>query len=148
MPRECPECGKSLKRGKCPECGWKEGQSYTATRCWFDGGALDTSKGGFCGQGNGWPVGLPCPFVCPLCRQRLDWSGACQGCYGSATPGDLATWTFPGARHETHDENGQPIGDGQHWVKTDEPGRPAMTLEESSEKAEELGRLLAMIGHG
>lgn len=143
------QCGCGTDNGQrakvCRDCGGERPRKERAAlTCPYDGSVLGVQ--GICPSGNGYPMGVPCPFICPRCRHPLDWSGACQGCYGSATPQDRATWTFPGARFETHDEHGQPLGDGQHWVKTDEPDRPAMTPQESGVKAKELARLLAMIG--
>ena len=66
-----------------------------------------------------------------------------MGCHGVSFPSDA--WTFPGTRHDTHGDDGQPLGDGQHWVPTAEAGRPAMMREESQGKAKELVRFLAMI---
>lgn len=110
--------------------------------CPFDGTQLDPGTG-FCLSGNGYPEGVPCPFVCPICRHRLEWSGACYGCHGSETPSDRATWSFPGARYETHDEDAKPIGDGQHRVKIAEPGRRACTPAENAAGFAEVRRLLA-----
>ena len=38
--------------------------------------------------------------VCPHCRRRMTWDGGCSDCHGSSTPGDRATWTYPGDRWE------------------------------------------------
>jgi len=110
--------------------------------CPYDGVQLDPATG-FCLQGNGYPEGVLCPFVCPFCRHRLEWSGACYGCHGTATSADRATWSFPGARYETHDEDGKPLGDGQHRVKVAEPGRAACTPAENAAGFAEVRRLLA-----
>ena len=136
MAWACPSCeAKNKPRAvECENCGSERPTTATPkgqlpVRCWFDGGRLDAQ--GFCSEGQGFPIGIRCPFVCPRCRQCLEWSGACSSCYGSVTPADRATWTCPGARYETHDDDGNPIGDGQHWVKVAEPGRRVCTPEEN-----------------
>lgn len=58
--------------------------------------------------------------VCPFCRGLLDWDGGCSQCYGSNTPQDRNTWTFPGHRYERQ---------GLHWEEIDGP-RKACTREE------------------
>lgn len=143
------QCGCGADNGQrakvCRDCGGERPKrERAALTCPYDGSVLGLQ--GICQAGKGYPLGVPCPFVCPRCRHPLDWSGGCLSCYGSPTPQDRATWTFPGARHDTHDDEGRPIGDGQHWVKTAEPDRPAMTPEQSGAKARELSQLLGMIG--
>ena len=142
-------CGCGTENGQrakvCRDCGGERPRKERAAlSCPYDGAVLGIQ--GICPEAHGYPVGMVCPFVCPRCRHPLDWSGGCLGCYGSPTPQDRATWRFPGARHDTHDDEGVPLGDGQHWVKTADPDRPAMTPEQSGAKAKELAGLLAMIG--
>jgi hypothetical protein len=112
--------------------------------CPFDGTQLDPATG-FCLSGNGYPEGMLCPFVCPFCRRRLEWSGACYGCHGSEMPSERATWSFPGARYETHDEDGKPISDGQHRVKVAEPSHWACTPAENAAGFAEVQRLLGRV---
>ncbi len=73
--------------------------------CNICGGWLDEK--GFCATGGGYPVTMLCPFVCPFCRKLLKWDGACMFCFGSHTPEDRATWTFPGDEYQV---------EGGHWI--------------------------------
>ncbi len=93
-------------------------------------------------------MGISCPFVCPICRGQLEWSGACFGCHGTAMPTDRASWSFPGARYETHDEGGKALGDGQHCVKIAEAGRRACTPEENRAGFAEVQRVLTEMMNG
>jgi hypothetical protein len=52
--------------------------------------------------------------VCPICRGSLGWDGGCRRCYGSSTPSDRTTWTFPGHRYER---------EGVHWIEVEGPRR-------------------------
>ena len=128
-------CGASNPnlRQTCDNCGGERplagGAPKAPLRCIYDGTQLDAL--GFCLEGNGFPTSLRCPFACPFCRQPLEWSGACFQCFGTATRRQHDSWAFPGARHETHDDEGQPIGDGQHWVKVLEAGRPVASAAEN-----------------
>lgn len=61
--------------------------------------------------------------VCPFCRGALSWDGGCRGCYGSATPSDHATWTFPGKRFDRV---------GAHWVEIDGPRRACSPSENAA----------------
>ena len=110
-------------------------------RCPYDGVSLD--EFGWCVEGNGYPRDFPCPFVCPFCRRRLEWSGACLGCHGTRQMGDRESWTFPGARHETCDEFGKPLGDGQHFVKVADGPRAALRRAELVEMTREIQAILA-----
>ena len=127
----CEHCGTAKPARRSVELPAAPG------RCSYDGAQLDPATW-FCLQGNGYPLGCLCPFVCPLCRQRLEWSGACFGCHGSATPADRQTWTFPGARYETHDDHGQPLGDGQHWRKVLEANRAALPPDDNRRRTRTL----------
>jgi hypothetical protein len=73
--------------------------------CPFDGGELDAL--GFCATGDGFPWTLKCPWVCSRCRRALSWNGGCDGCKGSATPSDRATWRFEGDYYEPVDTGPQ-----------------------------------------
>ena len=108
----------------------KAPEGPTVTSCLFDGTQLDPVTG-FCLSGNGYPITESCHFACPFCRGHLEWSGACFQCFGTATRREHDSWTFPGARYETHDDEGTPIGDGQHWVKVLEAGRPVASAAEN-----------------
>ena len=148
MAWTCPSCdAKNKPRAvECENCGSERPTQATPkgqlpVRCWYDGGRLDAQ--GVCDQGQGFPLGAPCPFVCPLCRHHLEWSGVCFGCPGSETPSDRAPWSFPGARYETHDEDGKPVGDGQHRVKMAEAGGGRCTPEENRAGFAEVRRQLA-----
>lgn len=148
----CGDCGNVNTRRECAKCDARRPQETTAlvatktvgnrpAYCWFDHCQLDDQ--GWCLRGNGYPVGIVQPTVCPYCRQRLEWLGACFGCYGSETPTDRLTWTFPGARYETHDDNGRPIGDGCHLVKTAEAFRRVCTPAEMKTGFDAVQNILA-----
>ena len=64
--------------------------------CPLDAGVLDPR--GWCARGQGFTLLLAAPPgpPCPICRGPLAWSGGCYQCYGSRTPADRTTWTFPG----------------------------------------------------
>lgn len=109
-------------------------------RCLYDGTQLD--KQGWCLAGNGFPDYFKCPFVCPRCREPLGWAGACLSCYGTDTPADRASWTFTGARYDTHDDDGKPIGDGQHWVKTGELGVKVVSGDEIGRHVARMTKML------
>lgn len=89
-------------------------------RCWIDGGIREPD--GFCQTGQGYPLGMRCPFVCPVCRYSLSWEGACFACFGTTMGRRREDWAFPGARYEL---------EAQHWRKTDEAGRVACSVEEN-----------------
>ena len=56
---------------------------------------------GRCSDSGHYPASLTQPpFACPICRGSLDWQGGCHRCFGSPTPGDRNTWTFPGDDYE------------------------------------------------
>ncbi len=125
MPQTCLECSGELKRGKCSQCGWvsphkaKPSNIFCPiTKC---GGVL--SDIGQCEQGGGYPITMLCPFVCPFCRSRLNWDGACMWCYGTHSRQDKATWTFPGDYHEAQ---------GGHWIKAELPAK-ACTQKQNKE---------------
>lgn len=133
---ECEHCGTERPAGATPK-----GQLPLV--CWYDGGRLDAQ--GYCSTGEGFPVGVLCPFFCPICQHRLQWSGACHACHGSSTASDHTTWTFPGARHETHDVTGTPIGDGQHYVEMTARGRRGCTAEENRAGFADVQRILTIL---
>jgi hypothetical protein len=61
----------------------------------------------------------PCPYWCPECRGRLEWSGACHRCHGTRTPDDKTSWTFPGDRFE-------PDEAGEHYLPVAAGPRPCV----------------------
>lgn len=148
MAWQCPSCdAKNKPRAvECEACGTERPATATPkgqlpAACWFDGGRLDAQ--GYCPTGQGFPLGVRCPFFCPICQHRLEWSGACHACHGSMTASDSTTWSFPGARYEIYDEKGAPLSDGQHRVKVAEPNRRVCTAEENRVGFAEIRRLLA-----
>jgi hypothetical protein len=125
---ECPNCEKDYHGRACPDCGFTLKtleKSSTVPHCPIDGQPLHTEPPtkGFCERGGGYPVTMSCPFACPICRHDLDWSGGCSGCHGTQSMSGK-DWTFPGDGYYTHDVQGRPIGDGQHYVK-EQGSRPA-----------------------
>jgi hypothetical protein len=68
-----------------------------------------------------------CPFVCPVCRARLDWDGGCRSCHGTKT-GRREDWAFPGDRYVRSE-------DDAHWMLDAGPQGPRMacTLEQNAE---------------
>lgn len=153
---DCPAChvSNSPQAKMCEGCG--EARSFavmvlgttavatitTPTPCPIDGGPLIMSGAlkGFCVRMGGFPFTLACPFSCPLCRGKLDWTGGCQSCHGTTT-GKREDWTFPGDGYYTNDVNGDPHTDGQHYVKEQET-RPAASQKINAENARELARIL------
>lgn len=99
---------------------------------------------GWCATGQGYPLEWPCPFACPMCRGPLSWDGGCERCHGCTT-GERVDWTFPGDRYDTHDDDGQPLGDGRHWVKIDGP-RAVLPPDQAKEQAQLIARVLARMG--
>jgi len=149
MP-SCPRCGSPLGDvSLCEKCGWVSTVPATATTaaprefCPYDGARL--GRLGVCEKTGGFPLGLACPFACPLCRQSLEWDGRCEHCHGNYARVDREGWTFPGDRYELYDDKGEPIGDGRHWIKIDGP-RPACSREENIANMRELRLVLARIG--
>ena len=138
--RKCEHCGEFRPATDTP-------RGQLPSRCWYDGGELDAL--GFCMRGQGFPVDLKCPFVCPFCRSPLSWSGGCDACKGTPTPKLHDTWTIPGTRYETHADDGKPIGDGCHWIKTEAAGRPGSTDLEAEVFAKTLVDMLrrSMLAH-
>ncbi len=141
------ECGNVNTRKTCIGCGTKRPESSGSSPapgrprpCWYDGTALDAQ--GFCSRGGGFPFGLSYPWSCPICRRTLEWDGACLSCHGSTTPADRRTWSFPGDRYERWDDQGRPIGDGQHWVKVLVAPRAACTPEVNQAESAMLARVL------
>lgn len=132
----CPTCGaaNAPQARACEGCGTERargGQTPLAelvgARC---GCGAEREAGGRCLATGQWPRYVtrpradgrgveamypPCPTACPICRQRLSWSGACFACHGSRT-GDREDWTHPGDCYE-------PDADGAHWVKAGGPAR-------------------------
>lgn len=149
----CGGCGNVNTRKECVKCGTEQPNAVgtrdkppelARLRCRYDGETLETD--GFCLAGNGYPDYLKCPIACPFCRQPLEWSGACFGCHGSAAHGEKETWTVPGHRYETHDDQGHRIGDGQHWVSQVQGPRPACSPQQNAAEAKMLARVLSGIG--
>lgn len=141
----CRKCGAINldAQADCEGCGRARSAAHEPqmrTFCPYDGGHLGDF--GMCEKGKGFPLGTMCPFSCPLCRHPLEWDGRCEQCHGSYTTGDRAQWTFPGDRYDLYDDQGQPIGDGRHWVKTDGP-RKACTPDENKVAALHIRRILA-----
>lgn len=102
--------------------------------------------GWWCPAGQGYPLFLRRDEACPVCRRPLEWDGGCLACHGSPT-GDRAEWCFPGQRYDRYDEAGQPIGDGQHWVRVEgPPNRPAVTREEYQTGLAAIHRVFAQKG--
>lgn len=116
-------CGTRNVQEECETCGAGKPHRKAGAiappprRCAYDGTQLDAH--GWCLAGNGYPDYMRCSFACSHCRERLQWSGACYHC----TP---IVHAYPGTRYDTHDDDGRPIGDGQHWVKTAEAGGPTI----------------------
>lgn len=111
------------------------------TSCPYDGGPLSAT--GFCATAGGYPLGTERSDFCPHCRHRLEWDGGCQSCFGSSS-GRRTDRTFPGSRYDRFDDEGRPLGDGQHWILTDPTlNRPAVDLEEARTA---LHALLRVIG--
>lgn len=108
------------------------------TRCPHDGERLQPN--GFCELGQGFPHAMACPFQCPLCWAKLDWSGGCHECHGTKT-GRREEWCFLGDGYYTHEVDGKPIGDGQHWVKQQGP-RPAVGAKVNVAQMRKLGKIL------
>lgn len=126
---ECPDCEVRLKRGICPKCGWSPPLPDAPTGalvirpCWVDGATR--APDGFCPTGNGYPVGIRCPFACSLCRHPLSWDGTCFACHGTDT-GRREDWSFPGARYEL---------EASHWRKVADGPRSACTAAENQAAA-------------
>jgi hypothetical protein len=121
--RQC-QANNSWIEKVCEACGQERGvgtQEPAAGRaCLIDGGMLDAR--GWCRAGDGYPIDMKCPFVCPLCRAPLSWSGGCDTCKGTGTPAaPRERWAFPGDRYEIR------LG---HYVKVDGPRR-ACSVEEN-----------------
>ena len=132
----------ATKKGPTFTAPKSEEASFEEGTCYHDAAMLTPE--GFCPAGGGFPYlryvsrasekghplkpavqANPCPFVCPLCRHPLEWDGRCEACHGCTTA-KREDWTFPGDRYERHDDTGQPLGDGSHWIKVDGP-RPVAT---------------------
>jgi hypothetical protein len=79
---------------------------------------------GWCPIGDAYATNAPCPFVCPICRGPLNWTGGCNACHGCTT-GDRADWTFPGDRYERDKKN------PGHYVQVLKAGRAACTPREN-----------------
>ena len=132
-------CGQRNTEETCKQCESPQpkrrmlSEALKPRRCLYDGTQLD--ERGWCLAGNGYPDYLRCPFVCPHCREPLRWSGACYHC----TP---VVRAYPGVRLDTHDDDGQPLGDGQHWVKTAEAGGATATPAEVRAAMAEIQRRL------
>jgi hypothetical protein len=148
MP-ECPDCSSFYGGRKCA-CGYAPPKLGTINPsegtgpmlCPLDGAILGDL--GYCHKGQGYPFTIPCPFVCPLCRGALDWTGGCGACHGTNT-GERSRWSFPGDGYYTHDPEGRRIGDGKHYVKQQGP-RPAAEKAVNSESANMIARILGNWG--
>lgn len=80
---------------------------------------------GWCRLGQAYATNAACPFVCPICRGPLDWTGGCVKSHGCTT-GNRNDWTFPGDRYERDDDN------PGHYKLTDlKAGRPSCTPREN-----------------
>ena len=111
---------KGKRRGKKQASG--DETPEIPTQCPADSAALDYR--GFCELGRGYPESMRCPFVCPNCRKRLTWSGACYFCFGTNSA-SRTEWALPGDRYELRD---------RHWVFISGPG-PVVTVQDSQELA-------------
>jgi hypothetical protein len=110
-----------------------------ARACPIDGAPLRAD--GFCLRGEGYPHPMAYPFRCSLCGHALDWSGGCFACYGTRT-GRREEWSMPGDGYYTHTPEGKPIGDGQHWVKQADAGRPAVSAADNAAQKRRVAQLL------
>lgn len=106
--------------------------------CPYDGAVLRTDR--VCPKGGGYPLGEPCPFVCPICRQPLGWHGGCFRCFGSRNGRD--GWTFPGDKYELYDDTGQPITDGHHWVRVLKGPQRACSPEDNVDALNAVRRIM------
>lgn len=75
---------------------------------------------------------VACPFVCPSCRSKLTWEGACFTCHGTTT-GNREDWTMPGDYYER---------EGVHWVLAEKGPRPACGAAEYRERFREVMAVL------
>jgi len=89
--RSCDNCGASVPKGTR-----RSSPTMPARPCPIDGVLLVE---GWCSVAQGYPLTERCPFVCPQCRQRLDWNGACFQC--RTVPGDRWEYGHAGL-HPTH----------------------------------------------
>lgn len=118
-------CGKKRNaRNYCAECGLeKPGPELPApvhvARPVCRACHAPLLASGLCSATGGYPVGMKCPFACPVCRGPLEWHGGCYACHGAMTKAD--PWRFPGDRYDCFDEYGQPLGGGLHWIRTAGP---------------------------
>ncbi len=126
----CSECGRASAVGGTTA---KLTASAVPRECPADGAILEAN--GLCPRGRGFPATMRCPFVCPLCRQPLDWDGGCPACHG-CTSALRQDWSFPGDRYELEDGH-------YRWVA--KGGRRACTPEEN---AEGLARVRAILAGG
>lgn len=121
--RTCEVCG--TPGAGTPTGVSRSGAQWSGPRrCAIDGAELGT--GDWCPEGQGYPIAArqdvrhparrgrdgdtPERFerqayqavvpvwACPVCRETMTWDGECDECHGSRTPGDRATWTYPGDR--------------------------------------------------
>lgn len=120
-----------MARGRSAALFHEAESTHTETRiaCPYDGVVLHAS--GLCPEGQGYPLGTPCPFACTICRKPLEWSGACHACRGREHVGDPEC--FPGDRWELYDDAGKPIGDGQHWTLVERGPIGAVSRAQSQE---------------
>lgn len=112
------------------------------THCPYHEG-VSLAADGYCPVAGGYPLGVLRAESCPYCRAALEWDGGCLRCHGCGT-GERRDWTFPGSRFDRFDDQGQPIGDGQHWVLTDATtDRAAVSPEDASTRMAAIQRILA-----
>ena len=126
VEKHCEACG--TQRGKAVESP----ESREGRLCPVDDAPLDSR--GFCARGNGFALDAKCPFVCPLCRSALTWSGGCDSCKGTGrSPAPRELWAFPGDRYEPQ---------GGHFVRVCGP-RKACTPEENKAGLKAIRAILA-----
>lgn len=128
-------CGqKNTDRVETCECGaerpTRAESAPRRTRC-SCGAELMAS--GLCSETGGYPLGMTCPFACPMCRQSLSWEGACFSCHGTST-GRREDWTMPGDRYE-------PV-EG-HWQRILAGPRRACTVAENKAASALLNAVMA-----
>jgi hypothetical protein len=133
-------CGSKNRRTRttCAGCGTsRQGAAdAAATRaCRLCGGSLRDD--GLCLRGGGYPMTMACPFVCPVCRQRMQWDGGCNACHGTPTV-DRAAWTFVGDRYE--------LEHGHYRLVARTETLRVCTPDENAYHSRELRAMVARIG--
>ena len=159
MPRQPPSSADAAR----PD-GDRE---LSPRRCLVDGGLVeaDGERAGWCLTARAYAVAYhvrvvtdeghklerarqtAAPFVCPHCRARLTWDGGCDRCFGSATPRDRETWTFPGDRYDlamVPREDGTPGGTPEgHYERVALGPRPVASEAVALAALAEIQRMLA-----